>query len=221
MSNYKTLQNEVKRFRNSRGWQQHDTPKNVIISLWVEVGELAEHFQYYSDSEILKILEDKKQEVAEELVDVLWWILLMANDFKFDLSQQFIRKMKKNLQKDIAKGYTQVSVAIPNKVESLLEMTDIINEFRKARGWHSQAHPRDLLLKMFEEVGELAQHVQWKTAAQFKAYLKENSDAVADELIDVLICTLLLFHHLHFDIEKEFARKVEKNTIKYPLLHAN
>ena len=35
-------------------------------------------------------------EVAEELVDVLYWVLLIPHDLRIDLGQAFQAKMKKN-----------------------------------------------------------------------------------------------------------------------------
>ena len=43
---------ELRRFATDRDWQQFHTPKNLAISLAVEVGELLEHFQWGSDEEV-------------------------------------------------------------------------------------------------------------------------------------------------------------------------
>jgi NTP pyrophosphatase (non-canonical NTP hydrolase) len=43
---------ELRRFAAERDWEQFHTPKNLAISLAVEVGELLEHVQWGSDAEI-------------------------------------------------------------------------------------------------------------------------------------------------------------------------
>lgn len=217
MDSIKDLQQQVVTFRNQRNWQEYDLPKNLIISLWVEIGELAEHFQYWSDQEILEKIAVKREEVADELIDVLWWILLIAHEFKIDLSQEFLRKMHKNIRSDKKKGYQKVKLSMPTEIESFAQMSELIQQFRQQRNWGSNDHPRDILLKMFEEMGELAEHFQWKSLAQIETYLNSSKEDVADELVDVLICDLLLFSHLKYNLGVEFVRKLAKNQIKYPL----
>lgn len=217
MPHYTNLQKIIVKFRNDRDWKKYHLSKNMIISLWVEVGELAEHFQYRTDEGLFAQLEERREDVADELIDVLFWTLLIAHDFSLDLGTEFSRKMKKNLKKDEKKKYTKVSLKIPNSIYSLSEMQKVIQDFRKARGWNKQSHPRDLLLKMFEEVGELAEYVQWRSGDDLKKYIAENKEGIADEVVDILICVLLLFKHLNYDIQLEFDRKMEKNAKKYPL----
>ena len=71
----------------------------MALSLMLEAGELAEHFQWKSDEEIGHHLVKEKDEIGAELADVLYWTLLMAHDFGIDLSQAFSDKMKSNAAK--------------------------------------------------------------------------------------------------------------------------
>jgi NTP pyrophosphatase (non-canonical NTP hydrolase) len=217
MPHYTDLQKAILKFRDDRDWKKFHLPKNMVIGLWVEVGELAEHFQYRSDEGVITQLKERRKDVAGELVDVLFWTLLIGHDFNLDLGIEFSRKMKKNLKKDEQKKYLEVTLDIPDSIESLSEMQKIIHGFREARGWNKKSHPRDLLLKMFEEVGELAEHVQWKSGDELDKHIAENKVAIADEVVDILICILLLFKHLDYDIQLEFERKMEKNAKKYPI----
>ncbi|NBW29513.1 nucleotide pyrophosphohydrolase, partial [bacterium] len=41
-------------------------------------------------------LETKRSEVADELSDVLYWVILMANDLDIDLNKALSDKMDKN-----------------------------------------------------------------------------------------------------------------------------
>lgn len=77
------LTKEILTFRENRNWKQYHSPKNMVISFSIEIAELAEHFQYGSD----QIFENKNtytQEIADELVDVLWWTLLMSHEYGID-----------------------------------------------------------------------------------------------------------------------------------------
>jgi NTP pyrophosphatase (non-canonical NTP hydrolase) len=92
-------------FVEERDWEQFHTPKDVAISLSLEASEVLEHFQWKSPAEIAAYLKTNKDDIAEELVDVLYWVLLMSHYFKIDLQQSFDRKMRKNeLKYPVAKA---------------------------------------------------------------------------------------------------------------------
>jgi NTP pyrophosphatase (non-canonical NTP hydrolase) len=64
--------------------------------LALEAAEVLEHFQWKNPEEIKQYLKKHKQDVAEELADVLYWILLLAHDLDINLVKSFDRKLKKN-----------------------------------------------------------------------------------------------------------------------------
>ncbi|MBU3669082.1 MAG: nucleotide pyrophosphohydrolase [Candidatus Taylorbacteria bacterium] len=101
------LTQEIIDFRDRRDWKQFHNPKDVSLSLVLEATELMEHFQWKNSEEIKKHLIEKKEEVSEELADVLYWVLLMGHDFDIDVFQALDKKMKKNAEKypeDKSKG---------------------------------------------------------------------------------------------------------------------
>lgn len=53
----------------------------MAISLSLEASEVLEHFQWKSNDQMEEHLIVKKDEVADELADVLYWVLLMGHDF--------------------------------------------------------------------------------------------------------------------------------------------
>ncbi len=83
-------------FVNERDWTQFHTPKDVAISLSLEAAEVLEHFQWKDDDEVTKHLRENKQAVAEELMDVLYWVVLMCHYFDIDIPESFEKKMQKN-----------------------------------------------------------------------------------------------------------------------------
>ena len=94
-------------FVNERDWEQFHNPKDTAISLSLEAAEVLEHFQWKSPKEIDAYLKANKDDIADELVDVLYWVLLMGYYFKVDLEKAFDRKMAENEKKypsDKAKG---------------------------------------------------------------------------------------------------------------------
>lgn len=90
------LQEKVVAFRDARDWKQFHNPKDLAISLLLEAGEVLEHFQWKNADEMAKHVVDKKEDVGEELADVFYWILLIANDLDIDLAEAFNKKLAKN-----------------------------------------------------------------------------------------------------------------------------
>ncbi len=86
------------RFVAERRWEQYHTPKNLAVSLVLEAAELLEHFQWRTDEEANRYVQQPEalQEIADELADVLSYVLSMANALNIDLSTAFENKLRKN-----------------------------------------------------------------------------------------------------------------------------
>lgn len=96
MSDIQKLQDLVVGFRDARDWKQFHNAKDTSLSLVLEAAELMEHFQWKNEDEIQKHLKEYKSDISDELADVLYWVLLMANDFDIDLSSALKDKIAKN-----------------------------------------------------------------------------------------------------------------------------
>jgi NTP pyrophosphatase (non-canonical NTP hydrolase) len=91
----------------ARDWEQFHNPKDVAISLSLEAAEVLEHFQWKNPAEIEEHVKKNKADIADELADVFYWVLLMSHYLKIDINEAFERKMAKNEAKypiDKAKG---------------------------------------------------------------------------------------------------------------------
>lgn len=99
MSELDKMQKRVVDFRDARDWKQFHNPKDMAISLNLEASELLEHFQWKNSDEIAEHIKNNKSELADEIADVLYWVLLMANDFDVDITDSFEKKMKHNEDK--------------------------------------------------------------------------------------------------------------------------
>jgi dCTP diphosphatase len=70
------LRQAVEQFVAARQWERYHTPKNLAMSIAIEAAELMEHFQWSTDEEGARLLQDPAAhaEVADELADVvLYW----------------------------------------------------------------------------------------------------------------------------------------------------
>lgn len=105
------LVSEVITFRDDRNWKKFHNPKDIIISLMTEVGELAEHFKFRNKKELQVYINKNKNEIEDELSDVLHNILLLAHELDIDISRAFKSKMKKNEEKyPIKKNISKKSI---------------------------------------------------------------------------------------------------------------
>jgi NTP pyrophosphatase (non-canonical NTP hydrolase) len=86
-------------FRDARDWKQFHNPKDVALSLVLEANEVMEHFQWKNNEEMAKHVVEKKNDIADELADVLYWILLMSHDLDIDILDSLDKKISKNESK--------------------------------------------------------------------------------------------------------------------------
>ena len=104
-SGLESVLKKVLAFRDARDWKQFHNPKDMAISLSLEASEVLEHFQWKNESEIKEYLEKNKSDIADELADVLYWVLLMSNDLGIDIIEASEKKLEKNgLKYPIAKS---------------------------------------------------------------------------------------------------------------------
>ena len=103
------------RFREERDWAQFHNPKDMALSLALEVAEILEHMQWKNGPELVQHLKSKREDLGDELADALYWILVIANDLQIDLGEATRSKLLKNAvkypiekAKGQAKKYTEL-----------------------------------------------------------------------------------------------------------------
>ena len=116
------LKEKVRLFVEEREWQQFHTPKNLSMNIVREATELMELFMWSdSGSESYKELEQKRQEVEDEVADVAFGLLNFCMRNNIDLAKAFDKKLAKTEQKypvDEVKGKNQKYTYYQIKKES-------------------------------------------------------------------------------------------------------
>lgn len=79
-------------FRNARDWKKFHNPKDSAVALNLEASEVLEHFLWKNKSEMKAHIQNHKKEIADELADVLYWVLLMSHDLKINLGEAYYKK---------------------------------------------------------------------------------------------------------------------------------
>ncbi len=98
-SDLKLLRDKLRIFAAARDWDQFHSPKNLSMALMVEVAELMEHFQWLTEAQSANPATDKKTEIADELADVLLYLVRISDKLDVDLMQATLSKLEKNALK--------------------------------------------------------------------------------------------------------------------------
>ena len=96
---------EVRRFlhdfADERDWHRFHTPKNLAMALAGEAGELLELYQWLTPDESAALTADPEgaRAVGDELVDILQYVVRMADVTGIDLEQAFRVKFEENARR--------------------------------------------------------------------------------------------------------------------------
>ena len=85
-------------FAVDRNWSQFHSPKNLVMALTGEVGELSEIFQWMSETDSHQAAKNPatSQDVKDEIADVLLYLVRLADVLKVDLNEAVTDKLKTN-----------------------------------------------------------------------------------------------------------------------------
>lgn len=106
------LTEELRAFADERDWSQFHSPKNLAMALTGEVGELVEIFQWMSEADSRRAAEEpaRAQAIGEEMADVLFYLVRMADMLGIDLNTAAQAKLALNARKypaDLSRGSSQ------------------------------------------------------------------------------------------------------------------
>ena len=97
------FRDELRHFVHERDWEQFQTPKNLVMALAGEVGELIAEFQWLTpeQSEAVMTDTDHGARVRAEIGDVMIYLVGLANRLGIDLVDAARTKLA-----DSARRYT-------------------------------------------------------------------------------------------------------------------
>jgi dCTP diphosphatase len=93
-----TLVSDLRRFAEQRDWDQFHTPRNLVLALVGEAGELAAEFQWLPESAGVQtpLPAETARRVSGELADVASYLLLLADVLGIDLAASVQEKIEIN-----------------------------------------------------------------------------------------------------------------------------
>ena len=85
-------------FRDRRDWQRFHTPKDLAMSVSIESAELLELFQWKTREEVsvLAQSDEFRAKVADEIADVLIYLVLLSGELGVDLVEAARAKIATN-----------------------------------------------------------------------------------------------------------------------------
>jgi len=92
MDSLKELSEKIDQFNKERDWDQFHTPENLAKSISIEAAELLECFQWSTT-------DFSRQDVEEELADVVSYCIQMAQALDVDLKEIVLKKLEKSAKK--------------------------------------------------------------------------------------------------------------------------
>ncbi|MDC0303609.1 nucleotide pyrophosphohydrolase [Flavobacteriales bacterium] len=103
------LKSRLRAFAQERNWDQFHNPKNLVMALSGEVGELTEIFQWLDSdkSEKDQLSVKDKARCNEELADIFLYLIRLADRLEIDLLAEANKKIDLNAKKypvELSKG---------------------------------------------------------------------------------------------------------------------
>ena len=95
------LAEALRAFSAERDWGRFHTPKNLATALSVEAAELLEPFQWLTPEESAEVADDpeRRARAAEELADVLIYLVRLSDVLGVDLGDAVAAKLAANARK--------------------------------------------------------------------------------------------------------------------------
>jgi len=102
-------------------------------------------------------------------------------------------------------------------VDVLIPLRDELRRFAADRDWDQFHSPKNLASALAVEAAELLEPFQWLTEDQSRRLTSEQSEAVREEMADVLLYLVRLADKLDIDLVAAATDKILHNSAKYPV----
>jgi NTP pyrophosphatase (non-canonical NTP hydrolase) len=91
----------VRRFSEERDWDQFHNAKDLTIGIVTEASELLETFRFKTEQEVEDMFKDDTQakSVRDELADIFYFALRLAQKYDIDVSKSLAQKISDNAKK--------------------------------------------------------------------------------------------------------------------------
>ena len=90
-------QQQIEQFSKDRNWDQFYNPKDILLGIVEEIGELRNLVKWEQNPKTLKeVLLKNKNEVKDGVGDIYWFLSLLANSCGVDMDEAIEATIKDN-----------------------------------------------------------------------------------------------------------------------------
>ena len=97
--NLNKIEQRIQKFSDDRNWETFHNPKNLVMALNGEVGELNEIFQWLNFEESMNLPDDVLEHTKEEVADIAIYLLRICMKQDINLEDAILNKMTKKEKK--------------------------------------------------------------------------------------------------------------------------
>lgn len=92
-----SFQRRIKEFIEERDWGQFHNPKDLLLGIVEEVGEIRNLIKWEQDpKKIHQALVDNHEEMEDQIGDIYWFLALLANESGVDIDKAIDSVIKAN-----------------------------------------------------------------------------------------------------------------------------
>lgn len=97
-NDFNIIKEKLKEFNKERDWDQYLNPKDILVALMSEIGELADLYKWLDKEEMAKVHKDPVAHAAisEEIADIFSYVLTLAEKAQVDILDTLDKKIEKN-----------------------------------------------------------------------------------------------------------------------------
>ena len=82
------FQKRIKAYAEARDWDQFHNPKDLLLGVVEEIGEIRNIIKWEQNPQILRqVLSDNKAELQDHIGDIYWFLALLANGSEVNIDQ--------------------------------------------------------------------------------------------------------------------------------------
>ncbi|MBI4159864.1 hypothetical protein HY504_01725 [Candidatus Wolfebacteria bacterium] len=113
-------QRQIKKFTESRDWGKFFNPKDLLLGIVEEVGEIRNLVKWEQDPVLLrKVLKKNRIELEDNIGDIYWLLAILANENNVDLDVAIRKVINRNKRrfpvKDVKSMHTNIHMGGKDK----------------------------------------------------------------------------------------------------------
>jgi len=106
-------QKKIHKFCEDRDWNQFHNPKDLLLGIVEEIGEIRNIIKWEQDSTKLKqVLIKNKEELEDNIGDLYWFLAILANNHNINIDEAISKVIQRNEKrfptKDVKSNHTNI-----------------------------------------------------------------------------------------------------------------